>query len=93
MAYTVVSKTIAERHAGSTPVSGTYYSKGNDMADENTIQYSATIGVSDTTIADITAAQAAVSAPDTARITTGGYYQPGADAEAKPFSVTFQWTD
>jgi hypothetical protein len=63
---------------------------------ESVIQRSATIGVEDTTIEKIVAAQKAVGAPDTARVSTGGFF-PSPDNtdpnQGQPFSVTFTWTE
>ena len=63
------------------------------MADKVVIQKSATIGVSDVTMADIEAAAKTVKAGENARVTTGGYYQPDPEVEALPYSVTFSWTE
>lgn len=60
----------------------------------STIQRSATIGVEDTTMPNLAAAQATVGAPDTARVTTGGYYNPAQDSNSDfPYSVTFYWVE
>lgn len=63
------------------------------MADKTVIQKSATIGADDTTIADIQAGQKAVKAPDSARVTTGGYYQPNPEVEGQQYSLTFTWVE
>ena len=60
---------------------------------QQSVQHSATVGVQDTTLDDITAAAKKVKAASNARITTGGYYQPNVDIEGTPFSITFSWTD
>lgn len=62
------------------------------MADKG-IQYSATVGVENTTIADIQAAATAVGASDTARVSIGGYYQTSPEAEGKPYAITFSWSE
>jgi len=62
-------------------------------APEQGIQHTATVGTSDTTAKDIQAAAKKVGAPDSARITTGGYYQPNVEVDGTQFSVTFTWTE
>lgn len=57
------------------------------------IQYSVTIGVENTTIADIQAAAKAVKASDDARVSIGGYYQTDPSTEGKPYSITFSWSE
>lgn len=57
------------------------------------IQYSVTIGVENTTIADIQAAATAVNAADDARVSIGGYYQSDPNSEGKPYTITFSWAE
>lgn len=63
------------------------------MAKKAPVQHTATVGVNDTTLKDITDAQKSVGAPDTARVTTGGYYHPDPEVDALPLSLTFSWTE
>lgn len=60
------------------------------------VNRSAQVFVADTTVDDITAAQAKVGAPTTARVTTGsgGYAVPGNEGEeVLPYSITFSWPE